>query len=494
MPQTLKSYLLGASLACLFFFPLVFTVYHDSYLMQWSTAHSLELAFSWIIVSLILGTLINANERLKGSLASHLFWFLIVFFPLASFGFKASVVLGLEAGLISLITFLENNRFLLIVFFSAILLSVGTIMVFYRTRFKQLSERIIFSLSPLIIISIIMIAEVSIRSHINGFNVFFTERPHSTSSSFSKQGSIFIFLFDGMDYNFLYSDDKTVSDKFPNMKDFSQVAVNYHRAISPGTTTRNAMTGLLAGRRFNPIKIIGDAIYETDKNGDTIPVAIDKDNIFSHAQDQGFETIMYGNYLPYCQMIGPHLNHCRSFSRYNYSSVWYHFSILDPILATIHLWPHRTPVDFLSGPISLRFHRQLLEQTYQLAILHMESTQPLFQFAHFGIPHPPFIYDNSFTPWNNRQQPNPANYDKQLQYADRFFGRLLDSLRDANKFENSTIVILSDHAYRGTSTPDTVTHVPMMIKLPSSTKRRDNFKEVQTEEILKLLSKRKAIL
>jgi arylsulfatase A-like enzyme len=88
------------------------------------------------------------------------------------------------------------------------------------------------------------------------------------------------------------------------------------------------------------------------------------------------------------------------------------------------------------------------------------------------------------------------SYDEYVASADWEFGRLLDEFESSGVFENSYIVITSDHGEmfergeKAHSTPllyDPVVHVPLLISSPGQTSRRDVYAPTNAVDLLPTL-------
>ena len=121
------------------------------------------------------------------------------------------------------------------------------------------------------------------------------------------------------------------------------------------------------------------------------------------------------------------------------------------------------------------------EQTMAAALKWLEGTpRQTFLFAHIYEPHTPYSPPPRFSPTsaNGAAVGKGADaYDGEVAYADEIVGELLDRLRARDLYEDSTIVLFSDHGeglgdhgeeehgiflYRETI------RVPLIVKLPGS--------------------------
>lgn len=142
--------------------------------------------------------------------------------------------------------------------------------------------------------------------------------------------------------------------------------------------------------------------------------------------------------------------------------------------------------------------------------------RPFLGYFHFLPPHEPYttrrdfidIFKDNFTPiakpahqfteghadqFLNRQR---REYDEYIAYADAEFGRLMDFLAGHGYFENSYVIITSDHGemfergIRGHVTRtlyDPVIRVPLLISKPGQKQRQDVFTPTSAVDFLPTL-------
>lgn len=98
---------------------------------------------------------------------------------------------------------------------------------------------------------------------------------------------------------------------------------------------------------------------------------------------------------------------------------------------------------------------------------------PTFAVFHYMIPHFPLIYNrNGPKKLFDIYQYTPSNYYGNLAYLDRKIGEIISVLKKANKFENSLIIMTSDHSWRRDSDYGESrliwkkSHIPLFIKFP----------------------------
>ena len=152
-----------------------------------------------------------------------------------------------------------------------------------------------------------------------------------------------------------------------------------------------------------------------------------------------------------------------------------------------------------------------------LASLTPTLPAPFISYFHLFPPHSPYrpnhVFFNSFNDgWSPVEKPvhrfsdnAPASkvnnsrrvYDEYVASVDMELGRLLDSFEESGVFENSYVILTSDHGEmfeRGEiahSTPllyDPVVHIPLMIAAPGQNARRDIYAPTNAVDVLPTLA------
>jgi arylsulfatase A-like enzyme/Flp pilus assembly protein TadD len=102
--------------------------------------------------------------------------------------------------------------------------------------------------------------------------------------------------------------------------------------------------------------------------------------------------------------------------------------------------------------------------------LRAESDRPFFLWLHLFDPHHPF---DPPPPFNHTYRDRP--YDGEVVYTDRALGKFMAALKDLGVYENSLIILASDHGeslgehnenFHGTFLYDATLHVPLMVRAP----------------------------
>lgn len=436
---------LGMTLSSMFFYPLIASLNESPYYLNWKPLHTLEFLLAWLGISILFTIVLWFSLKKTTTRIGVPIIFTVSLLPFASMGVHVCRQLRLENDLIAL----AGNPVLYVFIFIALLWIVVIILhpKMDRRREKIRSFYFIFLLiiSPLTLISVYAVIKSS----------FYIQMPageylNGSSSSLGNKNedpsvdSIYIVLFDEMSYEYLYEND-SIKKSYPNIRAFASLADNFHYATAPGDETQTSIPALLLGKNNVEVKVIGNDIFMMDERNKLTPLMPSSNSLFSMAKSIGYRTAMYGDYHQYCKIFKDVVDDCKSFSIYNYADSNGRFSILNPILTTFILWPYIYPFGHLKNPANSVLHKKSVENIYDLGVKALSRSEPSFIFLHFGIPHVPFVFDaDGFKPAPEPFLQNAENYIRQLKYVDRLFGNYLKEIKARAKFNNSTIILMSE--------------------------------------------------
>jgi hypothetical protein len=121
----------------------------------------------------------------------------------------------------------------------------------------------------------------------------------------------------------------------------------------------------------------------------------------------------------------------------------------------------------------VRLHKDMKQDVLTL-VTHRPDN--IFAVVHYPLPHGPWIYDEkgefcgpeqAVYAWSYAE-----GYEHNLIALDRFIGEVMAAMTRAGRFDDSLIILTSDHTYRADPklkecrSADPIRHVPLMVKLP----------------------------
>lgn len=265
----------------------------------------------------------------------------------------------------------------------------------------------------------------------------------------------------------------------PNLDAFAADAIRFDQAFANASWTRPSFASILSGRLPSNHGVMGKVDQLPDEIV-TLPEAM---------QEAGYHTrglVTNFNVAPY----------------YNFQQGFDHYEFLEP--------DHVLGADDSGSKLLLhQVLRRVVEKAYAIADVvypggayqdaevvnrrlsewmgGAEEGKPFFWFVGYMDPHDPYFvhpYDGTGYARAAHQHPDPDEapelrrmYDGEITYWDEHFGNLVQELKDAGLYENTTIIITSDHGeefqdhggyWHGTTLYDEQIRVPLFVKLPGN--------------------------
>lgn len=267
------------------------------------------------------------------------------------------------------------------------------------------------------------------------------------------------------------------AEDFPNARRLASQSVLVTEARSAGPATRYAIPRLLFERHGEVVPGNGEARWQ-DTAG-TVPSA-EVPSIFDRLHRLGYRSSVTGFYINYRGLLGadgPDQAWSRSYT-YKRSTRPEEVGLMllqnlqhwtDPLSQA--LWTPLSTAVYSDSWVTL--FRSMRERA--LASLASEPDNT-FLLLHLPLPHAPFVFnaDGSFRGryQGMRMSEDTAGYHRHLQYADHVLGEILQTLDSTGRFDQSLVVVTSDHSWRKepdsalTRLPDAGLRVPLLVKWP----------------------------
>jgi len=298
---------------------------------------------------------------------------------------------------------------------------------------------------------------------------------HSEAEHYNEKDrrNVYIFIFDEWSYQRSFSNRKLIS-MFTNLNQFKDSAFVFHKAYSPSPNTLTSIPSFLfqTNLRFTTKgSIMGF-------KGESFHPINQAENIFHHARELGFYTCIIGSYTPYGELLKDSVDFSKAMSvakRFGNSFLAiskYHL-LTGSLLLPAPFFPRERKK--IKEYFFNRFQIKRINATHKLfKTIVKNQTRPTFAVFHYMLPHFPYIFNRDghkelFAIYKGK---DTSNYYGNLAYLDKKIGEIISILKESNKFDNSLIIMTSDHSWRGDPdyTKDTSLlekcHVPLFIKLP----------------------------
>ena len=268
-------------------------------------------------------------------------------------------------------------------------------------------------------------------------------------------------LFDGLDQRLSF-DDRPGGITLPELARLRSSAIYATNAIPPSTETRLSIPSLLTGRFVSATDLEEDPFRITFQDCGTASPMDQEETLFSKARQRGIATAVAGWYLPYCRTFGKDLTEC-AWEPFYGSSIEENGTVDQLIPLQL-----RTILPSERHRKHLEAYWAILEKARRFTV---DSRFGLV-YVHWPIPHGPGIYDRrkrQFTvvTWQRLED----WYLDNLTLADQTIGEIRRAMEKTGVWDNTTVLITSDHSWTLSKTFDGKedSRVPFLLKLPGQT-------------------------
>lgn len=336
----------------------------------------------------------------------------------------------------------------------------------------------------------------------------------------------------------------------PNLARFAKASTVYHRHYSGGKYTSPGTASLLTGtypwkhRALTPGALVSRDLANTNLfhlMGDDYYRLAFSQNLYAdifigqfiRGVDERISPVAFS--MPGSTLLLDRLENDRDLSWYVFEN---HVNALSPYLPaslvlgyakTIHslrptnYYQNGVPGHPYGIPRSENYNIGFVNEdvfagvSQKIEQLHREQCErPFLAYFHFYAPHEPYkpraaynkLFQDGFQPASKPLHPladtldeenllsKRTRYDRYLANVDAEFGKLLDSLQASGVYDNSYIIITSDHGQlfergdHGHQSPlmyDGVLHIPLIIHAPGQAQQNDIFTPTSNVDVLPTL-------
>jgi hypothetical protein len=252
-------------------------------------------------------------------------------------------------------------------------------------------------------------------------------------------------LMDELSYDQTF-DHRQPDVLLPNFAAFAKQSVSFSNLRPTGTYTEAVVPALLLGAPVQELNtpFHGQVSFRGASGGTWQPLNV-QNTIFGEAWKLGWNPGIAGWYNPYCRLFPDVLARCSW--QYSESSLGvdlglsYDKSVTQNMLALMRFRPILQfifPDKLNDSP-----HRRDYEDVMRNAEDLLRDQRIRFAFLHMPVPHPPGIYERA-----THQISSHGDYLDNLVLADDTLGSLMKVLRAAPDFQNTTVIVSSDHSWR----------------------------------------------
>jgi hypothetical protein len=249
-------------------------------------------------------------------------------------------------------------------------------------------------------------------------------------------------IFDEWDYGLSFV-DRAKETQLTEVDGLRKTAFEATQAVPPASQTILSIPSLLTGKIVSKAEGINpDQLLLTFRESN-VPIPLSESRtVFSVAFAEGFRTAIAGWYLPYCRMLNGHLSACTWSDNVNLPAPQATFRDL--------LWNHARVMfetnrfSLFPATLAMQKHERIYRDSLHAADAYVRDQNLDLVLLHFNIPHAPTINGE-----NPLSRGNPEQwYSDNLALLDRTWGQLRSSMQAAGTWDNTTVVLSSDHSLR----------------------------------------------
>ncbi len=263
-------------------------------------------------------------------------------------------------------------------------------------------------------------------------------------------------IFDEFDYRVPFELKPIELPEFERLKNQSLSAT---QAKSPAWATVESLPSLLIGKKVIKSEPIGKQELVLNFSDETVSNFSETRNIFFDVKEMNGNIAVLGWHHPYCRLFGNILSVCKwegvKFSK--------NLSLPETMLANVDDLVSQMPLIFSLIPskptnrFTKESHFVFNESEFdpaEISAVHNQRLAELMEtaadpnvdlvFFHLPIPHAPVQY-NRFT---KEFMPERQDYINNIALSDIVLGEIRKSMEKANEWDNSTVIISSDHQWR----------------------------------------------
>lgn len=312
-----------------------------------------------------------------------------------------------------------------------IFLSIIIFLLVRRIMFKTVLTAILV-LSPLVIVILGNATLGMINDYRTGDKV-----PPQVQVFNQNQNSprVVWFIFDEMDQGLTFGERPSTLE-LPEFDRFKEQALYAVNAYPPSRSTIKSLPALINGKIVAKSIEAGASELMIRYEGAEKPVKWSEEpTIFSKIRSMRMNPVVIGYYHPYARLFDDQLNFCFwTPLRLEYVSPE------DTLSANII----KQIKSFFIAPV-LRFEQkqQNYYDTTEIAKITVVNPDNNLVLIHFPLPHAPYISEDQKW-WYS----SPKGYFGNLKLSDRAFHEICQAVKDKGLWENTTILVSSDHWFR----------------------------------------------
>jgi hypothetical protein len=254
-------------------------------------------------------------------------------------------------------------------------------------------------------------------------------------------------VFDEMDQSLTFT-RRHPSLNLPEIDRLRSEALYASNVYPPSDSTLISMPAMITGRLISKAKVAGPSeVMITYAGTDEAVKWSTQPNIFSEARSVGVNSAVVGWYHPYCRILGQNLTFCsyQEFGRLPFGQVM--TRQLKRFVRTVPLASYYGL--FEEKDLEQQERRRRFKESYSGVMEHARRAaldpDVGLVLVHWPIPHPPAIFNHVNNEFDLSRK---SGYVGNLALVDRTLGELRRDMEAAGLWDDTIVLITSDHWFR----------------------------------------------
>lgn len=456
----------GLSLASFLYYPLTYhlslpsvrTLYHNPPVEGFDRMAAL---FNILLLGGVGGVILFWTETLAPPLLRTVVRMLILFcssfpvgqlFPWSLSPIKFAIKKGIFGGIVLIV----------------VLVIIISILLRYENKIFPLLFRILFFLVPFAALTVVsLLVKLPLSSSTN-------TPPQKESPSFLRSNNptdihrVLWLVFDELDRILAFPTEEDPSPYF-HLEALRTHSTAFSAAISPAYDTLESLPALIAGVPVQKAQPLKSSDLELTLTDGTKTTWHSLSSIFHDARQRRMKTILVGWHHPYSRVLSSILDECQ----------WEPTSPMPFGKGGSLLVRQSEQLTWIGIPFPIR-NRKLAVARYRRlfdkVLFHLredfKANRSILMLAHLPIPHLPCIYDAERQQYSSWPRGKKESYRHNMVLVDKTIGEIRKTLEENGTWEDTLVILSSDHGMEDPSLGHRTTRVPFLVKLPRQQKGR----------------------
>ena len=367
------------------------------------------------------------------------YWILRIYsiIPIGIFGRLRSIALGLS---------LEHAEAIVTAALLGLFMLAFLLMYLGRHRLSSLlsfQNTLILVFAPFGLFTLLQITYWLATESSSVIKPAFSQSALSLRNTTLPVNRVVIILFDELDFRLSFV-ERPLFVSLPELDKFTAKSVFFENAYPPSNSTLMSIPSLTTSRMLTGTLPVGGSDLMLQEVG-VSKLWHDTPNLFSIAKEIGVKTALVGWYLPYCRIFTDVIDNC--FSSSDMGILQSDDSILEKMYSNLRGIIETPNFSFFGQSIATQRSSKLYETMLNKSLNVVADDRYGLVYLHFSIPHAPTIYNSTTKELSGRNSPVVGYFDN-LMLVDKTLGQLRAKLEEAGQWDNTTVLLTSDHWWR----------------------------------------------